>query len=50
VAEHITEVSRGAEETGAASGEVLGAAGQLATESNHLRAEVEKFLADVRAA
>ncbi|WP_296521777.1 methyl-accepting chemotaxis protein [Rhodoplanes sp.] len=50
VAETITEVSRGAEETGAASGEVLSAAGQLATESNHLRTEVEKFLAGVRAA
>ncbi|NVO16580.1 MAG: methyl-accepting chemotaxis protein [Rhodoplanes sp.] len=50
VAENITEVSRGAEETGAASGEVLSAAGQLAGESNRLRAEVEKFLATVRAA
>ncbi|EJW09834.1 Methyl-accepting chemotaxis receptor protein [Rhodovulum sp. PH10] len=50
VAAHIGEVSRGAEETGAASGEVLNAAGQLAGESNRLRLEVEKFLDNVRAA
>ncbi|RAI45302.1 methyl-accepting chemotaxis protein [Rhodoplanes roseus] len=50
VAETIVAVSRGAEETGAASGEVLSAAGQLATESSHLRSEVGKFLATVRAA
>ncbi|WP_296525821.1 cache domain-containing protein [Rhodoplanes sp.] len=50
VAETITAVSRGAEETGAASGDVHVAAGRLADESNHLRLEVEKFLATVRAA
>jgi methyl-accepting chemotaxis protein len=50
VAETITAVSRGAEETGAASGEVHVAAGRLADESNHLRLEVEKFLATVRPA
>ncbi|MDC7789418.1 methyl-accepting chemotaxis protein [Rhodoplanes sp. TEM] len=50
VAETITRVSRGAEETGAASGEVHAAASRLADESNHLRLEVEKFLATVRAA
>ncbi|RAI36451.1 methyl-accepting chemotaxis protein [Rhodoplanes serenus] len=50
VAENICEVSRGAEETGAASGEVLSAAGQLAGESSRLKAEVETFLATVRAA
>ncbi|MFD2184899.1 methyl-accepting chemotaxis protein [Rhodoplanes azumiensis] len=50
VAQNIVEVSRGAEETGAASSEVLNAAGQLALESNQLRAEVAKFLSTVRVA
>ncbi|EJW13568.1 methyl-accepting chemotaxis sensory transducer [Rhodovulum sp. PH10] len=50
VSASIGEVSRGAQETGAASDEVLTAASQLAGESNHLRLEVQKFLASVRAA
>ncbi|MTW18463.1 HAMP domain-containing protein [Rhodoplanes serenus] len=50
VVETIAVVSRGAEDTGAASGDVQGAAGQLAADSDSLRAEVDKFLATVRAA
>ncbi|WP_207211339.1 MULTISPECIES: methyl-accepting chemotaxis protein [Rhodoplanes] len=50
VVETIAVVSRGAEDTGAASGDVQGAAGQLAADSDSLRAEVDRFLATVRAA
>jgi methyl-accepting chemotaxis protein len=50
VATSITDVSRGAGETGAASGQVLSAAQMLSTDSNRLKIEVEKFLANVRAA
>jgi methyl-accepting chemotaxis protein len=42
--------NRGAGETGSASGQVLASARSLSGESNHLKAEVEKFLSTVRAA
>jgi len=50
VATSITDVSRGAGETGAASGQVLSAAQMLSTDSSRLKMEVQKFLATVRAA
>jgi methyl-accepting chemotaxis protein len=50
VASNITEVNRGAGETSSASGQVLASAQSLAGESNRLKAEVQKFLATVRAA
>ncbi len=50
VATNITEVNRGASETGSASTEMLASARALAGESNHLKQEVDKFLASVRAA
>ena len=50
VANSITNVSRGAGETGAASGQVLSSAQMLSADSTRLKTEVEKFLANVRAA
>jgi len=50
VATNITNVNRGAQETGAASGQVLTSARSLAAESHHLQTEVAKFLGTVRAA
>jgi methyl-accepting chemotaxis protein len=50
VAANIGEVNRAAGETGAASGEVLNSAQLLSNEGGKLQAEVEKFLATVRAA
>jgi methyl-accepting chemotaxis protein len=50
VAGSIAEVNRGATDTGSAAGQVHGSACALLTESNHLKSEVEKFLATVRAA
>jgi methyl-accepting chemotaxis protein len=50
VAANIGEVNRAAGETGAASGEVLNSARLLSNEGGKLQAEVEKFLATVRAA
>jgi methyl-accepting chemotaxis protein/CHASE3 domain sensor protein len=50
VAGNITDVNRGAGETGSASAQVLSSAQSLSGESNHLKAEVEKFLMTVRAA
>jgi methyl-accepting chemotaxis protein len=50
VANSITDVSRGAGETGAASGQVLSSAQMLSADSTRLKTEVEKFLANVRAA
>jgi methyl-accepting chemotaxis protein len=48
VTENIADVSRGASETGAASGQVLSSAQSLANESNRLKAEVGKFFDTVR--
>jgi methyl-accepting chemotaxis protein len=50
VASNITAVNRGAGETGSASAQVLISAQSLSAESDHLKAEVEKFLSTVRAA
>jgi methyl-accepting chemotaxis protein len=50
VAANIGEVNRAAGETGTASGEVLNSARLLSNEGGKLQAEVEKFLATVRAA
>jgi len=50
VATNITDVNRGAGETGSASSQVLASAQSLSSESNRLKTEVEKFLATVRAA
>jgi methyl-accepting chemotaxis protein len=50
VAGNIVEVNRGATETGAASGDVLNSAQTLSTESTRLRQELDRFMANVRAA
>jgi methyl-accepting chemotaxis protein len=50
VSSNITDVQRGASETGTASSQVLSAAQLLSGDSNRLRAEVSKFLDSVRAA
>jgi methyl-accepting chemotaxis protein len=50
VASNITNVNRGAAETGSASSQVFSSAQSLASESNHLKVEVRKFLETVRAA
>ena len=47
---NITGVAQAAEETGAAATQVLGAASDLSRQSEHLTAEVARFLATVRAA
>jgi len=50
VASSIGDVNRGAGETRSASAQVLASARSLSQESNHLREEVDRFLATVRAA
>jgi methyl-accepting chemotaxis protein len=50
VAANITDMNRGAGETGTASTQVLASAQSLSVESSHLKNEVDKFLATVRAA
>ncbi|UCH76240.1 MAG: HAMP domain-containing protein [Rhodospirillales bacterium] len=50
VNENIGGVSRAAGETGAASGQVLNAAEEMARQSEQMRAEVERFLHEIRAA
>jgi methyl-accepting chemotaxis protein len=50
VAGTISDVNRGASETGAASSQLLASAQTLAKQGSRLRAEVEKFLVNVRAA
>ena len=50
VATNIVDVSKGAAESGGASTEMLASARTLATESNRLKAEMNKFLSTVRAA
>ncbi len=47
---NIVGVASAAEETGAAASQVLGAASELSRQSEHLKAEVMRFLATVRAA
>jgi methyl-accepting chemotaxis protein len=50
VSSNITDVQRGAGETGAASSQVLSAAQSLSGDSHRLKLEVGKFLDSVRAA
>jgi methyl-accepting chemotaxis protein len=50
VSANITDVQRGASETGSASSQVLSAAKSLSGDSNRLKLEVGKFLNSVRAA
>jgi methyl-accepting chemotaxis protein len=47
---NIASVAQASEETGAAAGQVLSAASALSQQSEHLGAEVARFLATVRAA
>jgi methyl-accepting chemotaxis protein len=49
-AANIMQVNRGATETGSASEEVLNSAKSLSTESTHLREELDRFMANIRAA
>ena len=50
VAGNITEVNRGATETGVASEQVLNSAQTLSSESARLRAELDRFMQNIRAA
>ena len=50
VSSNITDVQRGASDTGTASSQVLTSAQSLSFESNRLKQEVGKFLETVRAA
>jgi methyl-accepting chemotaxis protein len=50
VSANITDVQRGASETGSASSQVLSAAQSLSGDSSRLKLEVGKFLNSVRAA
>jgi methyl-accepting chemotaxis protein len=50
LATNISDVSRGADAAGSASAEVLSSAQLLSSESQRLKAEMERFLATVRAA
>ncbi|KQQ45025.1 chemotaxis protein [Methylobacterium sp. Leaf125] len=50
VTSNIAGVAQASEETGTAAGQVLGAASELSRQSEHLSAEVGRFLATVRAA
>ncbi|MGC5777937.1 methyl-accepting chemotaxis protein [Methylobacterium sp. NFXW15] len=50
VTSNIAGVAQASEETGAAAGQVLSAASELSRQSEHLGAEVTRFLATVRAA
>ena len=49
-AANIMRVNRGATETGSASGDVLSSARTLSTESTRLREELDRFMANIRAA
>jgi methyl-accepting chemotaxis protein/CHASE3 domain sensor protein len=50
VASNITEVNRGASDTGASSAQVLHSARSLSAESTRLRAELDRFMSNIRAA
>ena len=50
VATNVTDVNKGAGETGSASTQVLASAQSLSKESGQLRLEVDKFLTAMRAA
>ncbi|HZS83441.1 MAG TPA: HAMP domain-containing methyl-accepting chemotaxis protein [Stellaceae bacterium] len=47
---NISEVTKAAAETGESAGQVLAAAGELARQSETLGSEVDRFLAEIRAA
>jgi methyl-accepting chemotaxis protein len=47
---NISGVARASEDTGAAASQVLSASGELSRQAEHLSAEVDRFLATVRAA
>jgi methyl-accepting chemotaxis protein len=49
-AANVMEVNRGATETGSASEDVLNSARSLSSESTRLRAELDRFMANIRAA
>ncbi len=49
-ASNIVQVNRGATETGEASAEVLSSAKALTSESTRLRAELDRFMGNIRAA
>jgi methyl-accepting chemotaxis protein len=49
-AANIMQVNRGATETGSASEDVLNSAQSLSSESKRLRAELDRFMANIRAA
>jgi methyl-accepting chemotaxis protein len=49
-AANTMQVNRGATETGAASEEVLNSAKTLSSESTRLREELDRFMANIRAA
>jgi methyl-accepting chemotaxis protein len=49
-ADDIMHVNRGATETGSASGQVLSSAKALSSESTRLRTELDRFMANIRAA
>jgi methyl-accepting chemotaxis protein len=50
VSSNIANVNQAAAETGAAASQVLTASGEMAKEAETLRQEVDRFLADIRAA
>lgn len=50
VSANVSQVTEAAAQTGASATQVLGAARELAQQSEHLRARVEEFLANIRAA
>jgi methyl-accepting chemotaxis protein len=50
VTSNIVGVARASEDTGAAAAQVLSASGELSRQSEHLNAEVARFLSTVRAA
>ncbi len=50
VSRNIVGVNQASEESGAAAGEVTSAAGELSQQSETLKSEVQKFIAQVRAA
>ncbi|PXW65282.1 methyl-accepting chemotaxis protein [Methylobacterium sp. B4] len=50
VTRNISGVAQASEETGAAAGQVLTSAAELSRQSEHLAAEVQRFLSTVRAA
>jgi methyl-accepting chemotaxis protein len=49
-ADNVVQVNRGATETGSASEEVLSSAKALSSESTRLRSELDRFMANIRAA